>query len=169
MDRKEKILNILKKTKKSVTGAELSEKCGVSRQIIVGDIALLRAQGEPIISTPRGYQIAGKSTGIRRNFVTRHGPELLEAELNAIVDNGGIVDNVVIEHDVYGFIEAKLNLHSRRDVTQFMKRMQETTASMLASISRGVHTHVVEARSEEDLDAIERALRDLGILYAPED
>lgn len=89
----------------------------------------------------------------------------MEAELNAIVDNGGIVHNVVIEHDVYGNLEGTLNLHSRRDIQQYIKRMHDSHAEMLSTISGGIHTHLVEAATEEELDAIGQALRDVGVLY----
>ena len=100
-----------------------------------------------------------------RVFVCCHGSDLMEAELNAIVDNGGIVHNVVIEHDVYGNLEGTLNLHSRRDIQQYIKRMHDSHAEILSTISGGIHTHLVEAATEEELDAIGQALRDVGVLY----
>ena len=91
--------------------------------------------------------------------------DLMEAELEAIVDNGGIVHNVVVEHEVYGNLEGTLNLHSRRDVQQYIKRMKDSKAELLSTISGGIHTHLVEAKTEEELDAIGQALRDVGVLY----
>lgn len=164
--RREKILQILQASSSAVTGTALSKACHVSRQIIVGDVAILRAQGTDIISTPRGYQlVAPAAQGHTRVFVCCHGLDLMETELNAIVDNGGIVHNVVIEHEVYGNLEGTLNLHSRRDVQQYVKRMHDSHAEMLSAISGGIHTHLVEAATEEELDAIGQALRDAGVLY----
>lgn len=164
--RRDFIVTTLKNTGAPVTGSALSACCQVSRQIIVGDVALLRAQGVQIISTPRGYQlVAEKKTAYTRTFVCRHGPKEMEAELNAIVDNGGMVQNVVIEHEVYGTLTGTLHLHSRRDVSQYIKKMKDSQAPLLSSISGGIHTHLVEADSEEDLNAIEKALQDLGVLY----
>lgn len=91
--------------------------------------------------------------------------DLMEAELEAIVDNGGIVHNVVVEHEVYGNLEGTLNLHSRRDVQQYIKRMKDSKAELLSTISGGIHTHLVEAKTEEELDAISQALHDLKVLY----
>lgn len=164
--RREKILQILQASPSAVTGTALSKACVVSRQIIVGDVAILRAQGTAIISTPRGYQLVTPvAPGCTRVFVCCHGSDLIEAELNAIVDNGGIVHNVVIEHEVYGNLEGTLNLHSRRDVQQYVKRMNDSHAEMLSAISGGIHTHLVEAATEEELDAIDQALHELGVLY----
>lgn len=164
--RREQILQILRESPTAVTGTALSKACKVSRQIIVGDVAILRAQGAGIISTPRGYQlVAPADQGCTRVFVCCHGIDLMEDELKAIVDNGGIVHNVVIEHDVYGDLEGTLNLHSRRDIQQYIKRMKDSRAEMLSTISGGIHTHLVEAKTEEELDAIGKALHDLKVLY----
>lgn len=164
-ERRDAILAMLKKTDKPVTGTEMAKACQVSRQIIVGDIALLRASGTPIISTPRGYQLHEfQKHGIQESFLCRHGTDQVEAELNAIVDNGGVVHNVVVEHEVYGFMEGELNLRSRRDVQLYIPRMKETKAPLLSSISNGVHTHLVETETEEEMEAIHRALEKLGIL-----
>lgn len=160
------IMDILKKAQGAVTGSALSKRCNVSRQIIVGDVAILRAQGIHIISTPRGYQLIAKQKGgMQQVFVCCHGPEMVKKELEAIVDNGGIVHNVVVEHEVYGDLEGKLNLHSRRDIQQYLKRMSDSKAELLSRISGGIHTHLVETANAEDMAAIQDALETLGVLY----
>lgn len=163
--RREYIMQALKKAQKPITGTALATACDVSRQIIVGDVAILRAQGIDVISTPRGYQLVGHSGGVRRVFVCCHGWDKMEEELLAIVDNGGVVRNVCVEHEVYGTLEAALDLHSRRDVQQYMKHMEKSRAELLSRISGGIHTHLVEAPSEDDMIAITEALRQAGVLY----
>jgi transcriptional regulator of NAD metabolism len=163
--RKNQIVDVLRNSTAPITGTELARRCHVSRQIIVGDVALMRAKGIDIISTPRGYQL-GKNTysGVTRTFVVRHSASQMEDELNTIVDNGGIVHNVIVEHEVYGYLEGALHLRSRRDVAQYVKRMKDAHAELLSEISGGIHSHVVEARTEEDLDAIGEALKKMCIL-----
>ncbi|KMO85215.1 transcriptional regulator [Megasphaera cerevisiae DSM 20462] len=166
VSRRKHILEILTQSGAAVTGTELSKQCEVSRQIIVGDVAILRAQGIGIISTPRGYQrVPAEKDGKKHVFVCCHGMDLMQQELEAIVDNGGIVHNVVVEHDVYGNLEGTLNLHSRREIYQYVKRMKEAHAELLSCISGGIHTHLVETNSDEDMKAIEQALDQLGVLY----
>jgi transcriptional regulator of NAD metabolism len=165
-ERKQKILTILSDSKAAVTGASLSRQCDVSRQIIVGDIALLRAQGHSIISTPRGYQIVHEvNGGLKEVVVCCHGVELMKDELEAIVDNGGIVHNVCIEHEVYGYMEASLKLRSRRDIAQYIDKMKKSKAQLLSKISGGIHSHLIETVNMEDMEAIKRRLDELGILY----
>lgn len=166
VERRQLILATITKAKSPVKGTDLAKKCQVSRQIVVGDIALLRAGGEPIISTPRGYQLAREhSEGIQKVIVCCHGADEMLQELETIVDNGGIVHNVCVEHEVYGYLEGTLKLRSRRDVRQYVKRMQDSKAELLSSISGGIHTHLVETVSADDLEAIEEELDKLGILY----
>jgi uncharacterized protein len=165
-ERRKCILDILSLAKTAITGAELSKQCDVSRQIVVGDVAILRAQGTPIISTPRGYQLVhNQIEGVKKVFVCCHGNDEVKKELEAIVDNGGLVQNVVVEHDVYGYLEGTLKLRSRRDIAQYIKRMKESKAELLCSINGGIHTHLVEAATSEELIAIEEALDCLGVLY----
>lgn len=164
-ERREKILEMLREATKPVTGTEMAQACQVSRQIIVGDIALLRASGTPVMSTPRGYQLQmTKPVGLQESFLCKHGPEQVEAELDAIVDNGGVVHNVVVEHEVYGYLEGELNLKSRRDVQLYLKKMEETKAPLLSSMSNGIHTHLVETSTPEELEAVRNALEQLGVL-----
>lgn len=56
-ERRLRVLDILKEGER-VRGTELAKALGVSRQIIVGDVALLKAGGVPVISTPRGVRPA---------------------------------------------------------------------------------------------------------------
>ena len=54
-DRREKIINILRSSSTPVAGVALAKELNVSRQVIVQDVALLRANGTAIFSTNRGY------------------------------------------------------------------------------------------------------------------
>lgn len=164
--RRKYILETLTQNHKPISGSKIAEKCGVSRQIIVGDVAILKAEGKNIISTPRGYQLTDSGAkGITHIFVCSHSRARMQEELEAIVDNGGIVHNVVVEHEVYGDLEGRLDLHSRREVYQFIEQMQASKAELLSSINGGIHTHLVETSTQEDMDAIQKKLEELGILY----
>ena len=62
-ERRQAILEQLKRAEKPVSATALARQYGVSRQIIVGDVALLRAGGEPISATPRGYVLDREGDG----------------------------------------------------------------------------------------------------------
>ena len=119
-ERREQIIRQIQESKAPVSGTKLASLYSVSRQVIVQDIALIRAAGYEIISTNRGY-ILNQPKTVCRIFKVQHTDEQLEEELNTIVDLGGCVDNVMIHHRVYGKMEAELALSSRRKVGAFMK------------------------------------------------
>lgn len=54
-ERRKAIADVLRAADAPISASALAEKFSVSRQIIVGDIALLRSSGEEILATPRGY------------------------------------------------------------------------------------------------------------------
>ena len=148
-----------------VAASALGERFGVSRQIIVGDIALLRASGIEITATPRGYVLGtGGAAGLRRTIACVHGFEGMERELNIMVDNGCTVLDVVIEHAVYGQLTGELHLKSRRDVQEFMARSREAGGSPLSTLTGGIHTHTLLCPDEASLRRTMDELRAAGML-----
>ena len=162
-DRRQEILKNIKESDRPVSGSKLAKDYDVSRQVIVQDIALLRASGYDIISTNRGYVLEGQ-TGAERVFKVRHTDEQLETELCTIVDLGGQVKNVMVNHKVYGHIEAELGITSRRKVKEFLEDIESGKSTPLKNITSDYHYHTVTADSEETLGLIEDELRKLGFL-----
>ena len=162
-DRRQEILKNIKESDRPVSGSKLAKDYDVSRQVIVQDIALLRASGYDIISTNRGYVLEGQ-TCAERVFKVRHTDEQLETELCTIVDLGGQVKNVMVNHKVYGHIEAELGITSRRKVKEFLADIESGKSTPLKNITSDYHYHTVTADSEETLDLIEEELRKLGVL-----
>lgn len=162
-DRRQEILKNIKESDRPVSGSKLAKDYDVSRQVIVQDIALLRASGYDIISTNRGYVLEGQ-TCAERVFKVRHTDEQLETELCTIVDLGGQVKNVMVNHKVYGHIEAELGITSRRKVKEFLADIESGKSTPLKNITSDYHYHTVTADSEETLRMIEEELRKLGFL-----
>jgi transcriptional regulator of NAD metabolism len=163
--RRTQILNTLQKSKSPVSGEALSKHLGVSRQIIVQDIAVLKASKYNILSTNRGYLLyTDTPLKISRVFKVSHATEQIREELYCMVDCGGFVKNVIVNHEVYGNIVAELNLSSRRDVDVFVKKVETSNAVPLKALGGDIHSHMVEAESESILDEIEKQLNTLGFL-----
>ncbi len=162
-ERRAGIIRQIQKSSKPMSGSELAKSYNVSRQVIVQDIALIRANGYDIISTNRGY-ILNIPRSVSRVFKVQHTDEELTDELYAIVDLGGCVENVMVNHKVYGHIEANLNISSRRKVYEFMNDIKSGKSSPLKNITSNYHYHTVSADSEETLDLIENELRQMGFL-----
>jgi len=166
-ERRRQILEKLAQAGQPVTGAELAREAGVSRQVIVQDIALLRAGGSQILATPRGYFLQDDAhTKCRRTYAVRHDQEGLEQELLIMVDQGGTVLDVVVEHPLYGEIRGLLMLSCREDVYGFVNNLKHSGALPLSSLTGGVHLHTVEAAGPEVLDKIAGRLAEANILLA---
>lgn len=169
-ERREFLLNILKTNEEPIKAASLAKLTGVSRQVIVQDMALLRASEEPVIATPQGYLyfMDGRSKGIQRIIYSRHSPLDTEKELNILVDHGVSVLDVGIEHSVYGRIFRPLKLKSRLEVKKFITQMTENDAHLLSSLTDGLHLHTIEATNEEIINEACEALSQEGFLVDPE-
>lgn len=162
-DRREDILNKLKNANRPIPAKNLAEEYQVSRQVIVQDIAVIKASVPEIIATNRGYILQGASS-FTREFKVQHGLERTEEELNLIVDCGGKIKNVSICHTVYNRVTANMNISSRQDVSEFMERLGNSKSSLLGNATSGYHYHLVEASSEERLDLIESKLEEAGFI-----
>lgn len=163
-ERRQAILKILQKSLHPVSASALANQLSVSRQIIVGDIALLRAGGEEILATPRGYCIQRSEHGLLRRVAVRHSGEAMEAELNAIVDQGCTVVDVIVEHPLYGQLTGSLQLSNRYDVAQFIARSQSADAMPLSQLTDGIHLHTMLCPSEDAFQRSTDLLREQGIL-----
>ena len=164
-ERRECIRKDLKKSLKAIKGSELAEKYDVSRQVIVQDIALLRAVGEQIISTADGYiYFSFHMNRPKRVFALKHATKDIDSELSAILENGGLLLNVFIHHPIYGDIVADMIIENENQKREYNEKCQKVEFTPLMALTDNVHFHTVEANSESELDKIEEALRALGFL-----
>ncbi|MCQ6273540.1 transcription repressor NadR [Bacillus sp. V3B] len=169
-ERRTLLLSLLKESNQPLTGNELATKTNVSRQVIVGDITLLKARNEPIIATSQGYlyiKNVSPTTVYERTIACSHPPEKTEEELNILVDHGVTVKDVKIEHPVYGDLTASILVSNRKEVKQFIKKIKATKSSYLLELTDGVHLHTISAPTETALDEAEEALRDAHFLIEP--
>ncbi len=165
--RRTKLLQRLKKSQQALIGSQLAEEFGVSRQVIVQDIALLRAQGEKIIATSQGYfyeENLGMPT-VKASIACRHGDQKeLKDELLTIINYGGRVIDVKVEHPIYGELVGNLMISSVEDIEKFVSNYHRDGAELLSKLTAGVHLHTIEAVNEQVLDKIKGELRAKGYL-----
>lgn len=167
-ERRENIIQIIKNNNQPVSGTALAKQLGVSRQVIVQDMALIRANGHEIISTHRGYILQEKHCP-SRVYKVHHSGEQVEEELNLIVDLGGKVEDVFVYHKVHGVIRADLNIYSRRDVQTYLQNIASGISTQLLNLTAGYHYHTVTADSEKILDLIQEELEANGMLAQLQD
>ena len=162
-ERRAEILSFIGSSKQPVSANTLSEKFGVSRQIIVQDIAILRAEGNEVISTSRGY-ITDADSRKERVIKCRHSLDELADEGDIIISLGGRVENIFVNHRIYGKITASLNLVTKTDVEELHRSLLAGASKPLMSVTDGYHYHTISAESESVLDEIENRLREKGYL-----
>lgn len=165
-ERRAKIASLLD-SKKPVSGTELARRLGVSRQIIVQDVALMRAENKNILSTNKGYLLydSAELTGqYRRVFHVRHTTDQVLDELLTITELGGKVLDVLVEHELYGQIRADLLITCPSDAEEFSERLAASTGAPLKMLTQDNHYHTVTASSERLLDLIEAELQKKGYL-----
>lgn len=167
-ERRNEIILRLEGADRQISATSLAKELGVSRQVIVGDIAILRAQGYDITALARGY-IMQKKNAFERVFKVYHSDEDTERELNIFVDNGGICVDVFIYHRTYGEVHAPMNLKSRLDVQNFLGDIASGKSSLLKNVTSGYHYHTITAQSVEILDLIEARLKENGFLAPLQD
>lgn len=165
-ERRNKILLKLNASDEPIAAKELAALYKVSRQVIVQDLAVIRASRPDIISTNRGYVKTKQeeSTGFMREFKLRHKPEQAAEELNIIVDHGGRIKNISVSHRIYGRITAELDISSRQDVLEFTEALKGAASTVLSAVTDGYHYHLIQASSEKRLDMIRDALDEAGFL-----
>ena len=167
-ERREKIIKMLTTGTNPIPGVALAKQFDVSRQVIVQDIALLRANGMNIFSTNRGYLIQ-KDSVASRVFKVYHSDDDVERELTTIVDLGGIIEDVFVYHKVYGVLRADMNIKSRMDIRRYMEEIATGKSSLLKNVTSGFHYHTILADSEEILDIIQEELGKQGFLAKLQD
>ena len=160
--RRKAIAELLRAADGPISASALAEKFSVSRQIIVGDIALLRSAGEEILATTRGYVTPDAPRGLVRRVAVRHTPQEMEAELDAIVDNGCTVIDVIVDHPIYGQLTGPLQISNRYEVGQFIERCEN--AEPLSRLTDGIHLHTLSCPDGAALERVKGALRALGLL-----
>jgi len=162
--RRQAILDRLRTADRPVSASALAAGLNVSRQIIVGDIALLRAGGAEISATPRGYVLPRATDGITRTIACRHTLAQTGQELNILVDNGCTVLDVIVEHPVYGQLTGQLQISSRYDVEQFLARIRDSEAAPLSMLTGGLHLHTLCCPNEDAYTRACAALKAAGLL-----
>ena len=163
--RRQSIIKILAGCAEPVSAGKLAGLFGVSRQIIVGDIALLRASGTDITPTPRGYVLTKGTEGIVHTIPCRHSPEGMKEELQIPVDNGCLVRDVIVEHPVYGQLIGQLDTSTRYDVEQFIEKVSQSDAAPLSDLTGGIHLHTIFCADEETYHRVLQKLRESGFLF----
>ena len=168
-ERREAIICEMQEDNAPLSGTKLASIYGVSRQVIVQDIALLRANGNDIFSTNKGYLIQPQEAVHSRVFKLINTSAEEEEKLNLIIDSGGRIKDVFVYHKVFGVIRADMNIKSRRDIRHYMDELNSGKSQALNNVTSGYHYHTIAADDEQTLDLIQEELQKRGFLAKLQD
>lgn len=163
-ERRIEIGNMLRQSEKPVKGTELAKSFGVSRQVIVQDIAILRAEGLAVIATPNGYIMMSSSKDLVKKVAVRHGRENTGDELQVMLDYGARILDVIVEHPIYGEIQGILGINCKADLDNFISKLDKAEIEPLSSLTDGIHIHTVEVPNQETYDKMIEELARRGFL-----
>ena len=163
-ERRSLIIERLQQSKEPISASSLAKDFAVTRQIIVADIALLRAAGYSIIADNKGYLLNTIDNANIKRIVVKHDKNQVLDEFYAVIDNGGKFLDVIVEHSIYGRISVELNISSRYDAEEFVKKIDSTKANPLFLLTEGVHIHTITIPDENAFARIKEQLTGLGIL-----
>lgn len=163
-ERRNSIIEMLIREKRAIKGTTLAERFNVTRQIIVKDIAILRAKGNSIIATPDGYMINDNSSRVKSVIAVNHNNEDVIKELEIVVKYGGIIEDVIVEHPLYGEIKGILMIKNLNDLNKFKNTLKEINAKPLSILTNGVHLHTISADSIENMELIKEELKENGFI-----
>lgn len=164
-NRRKDILNKLSNNTSAMSARFLAKEFGVSRQIIVGDIALLRAQGHPIVATSKGYIMYSQDTRYQAKIAVDHTQAQTEEELRLIVDLGAYVVDVTVFHPIYGEISGQLDIRTHQDIDQFLNEVENKETELLSTLTRGIHLHTISCESQAHYEQVIKALQEKHFLY----
>jgi len=86
----------------------------------------------------------------------------MEDELMIIVEYGGKIIDVIIDHPVYGEIVGTLHISTKEEVEKFINKVKVTNAKPLSSLTEGDHIHTLEVPSEKVFKIMLKDLKDKG-------
>ncbi|MFA9397234.1 MAG: transcription repressor NadR [Clostridiaceae bacterium] len=164
--RRVKIHELLNTEKLPLKGINLAERFNVTRQVIVKDIAILRAKGFKIVATPDGYIIPNTNVGVKKIVAVSHKEEEIEEELNIIVKYGGVVEDVIVEHPVYGEIKGQIMIKTQYDIIRFLEKIKIQKAEPLLVLTGGIHLHTISCENEIVMSRILKELEEKNYIIS---
>ena len=164
IDRRDKMIKSLINSNKPIKGTEFAKEYNVTRQIIVKDIAILRAQGNNIIATSEGYIYGKDDNRIKFIIAVTHNSNQLEDEMNTIIKYGGIIEDVIVEHPLYGEIRGMLMIKNLNELQKFIDKYKTNSIKPLSLLTDGFHIHTISVDTEENMNAIIEELKIKGFI-----
>jgi len=166
IDRRENIIKLLLESNEPIKGSVIAKKYSVTRQVIVKDIAILRAKGKNIIATPDGYMINKNENKVKAIIAVTHNEEEMFNEMSIVIKYGGTIEDVIVEHPLYGQMAGMLMIKNYNELNKFVEKYQEQRARLLSVLTNGVHLHTISAENQDDINLIISELKKYNFIVS---
>ena len=166
IERRDNIINLLLESNEPIKGNIIAKKYFVTRQVIVKDIAILRAKGKSIIATPDGYIINKNENKVKAIIAVTHNEEEMFNEMSIVIKYGGTIEDVIVEHPLYGEIAAMLMIKNYNELNKFVQKYKEQRARLLSVLTNGVHLHTISAENEDNINLIISELKKYNFIVS---
>ena len=166
IERRKEIIQLLTNSNKPIKGVQIAKKYNVTRQVIVKDIAILRAEGNNIIATPDGYIINQNSGKVKTIIAVSHTEEEMFDEMSIIIKYGGIIEDVIVEHPLYGEIKGMLMVTNQNELEKFYGKYIAQKAKLLSILTNGVHLHTISADNKKNIELIISELKERNFIIS---
>ena len=166
IERREDIYKLLLKSEKPLKGIDIAKIYSVTRQVIVRDIAILRAKGNNIMATPDGYIVNRNDNKVKAVIAVSHREDQLIEEMSIVIKYGGIIEDVIVEHPLYGEIRGMLMIKNYNELSKFNKKYNDQGARLLSVLTKGIHIHTIAAECNEDIEAIISELKEHNFIVS---
>lgn len=166
IQRREEIFKLLLESNRPLKGTYIAQKYSVTRQVIVRDIAILRAKGQNIIATPDGYIVNKDNSKVKAIIAVNHSEDQILEEMGIVIKYGGIIEDVVVEHPLYGEIRGMLMIKNYNELNKFLIKYKEQEARLLSVLTNGVHLHTISADSNDDISLIVKELKEHNFIVS---
>lgn len=160
IERREDIMKLLLDSLVPIKGTDIADKYNVTRQVIVKDIAILRAKGFNIMATPDGYIVNRIDGKVKTIIAVKHNESEMFDEMSTVIKYGGTIEDVIVEHSLYGEIKGILMVKNLNELNKFIAKYSSQEGHLLSVLTNGVHLHTISAETIEDIESIISELKD---------
>lgn len=166
IERRDDIVKLLLDSFSPIKGIDIAERYNVTRQVIVRDIAILRAKGINIMATPDGYIVNRNDGKVKKIIAVNHKECEMFEEMSTVIKYGGTIEDVIVEHPLYGEIKGVLMVKNLNELNKFINKYKNQKGRLLSVLTNGVHLHTIAADTNEDIEAIIAELKAKNFLVS---
>lgn len=106
------------------------------------------------MATPDGYIVNRNDGKVKTIIAVKHKESEMFDEMSTVIKYGGVIEDVIVEHSLYGEIKGVLMVKNLNELNKFIAKYSSQEGRLLSVLTNGVHLHTISAETSEDIEAI---------------